>query len=71
MIRLNVLQTLMLLAAALRQQGDALVVRCCEAATEEISDYAAASKLYQRASGIYAYVDHTLLALEEASEGSK
>lgn len=61
----------MLLAAALRQQADALVVRCCEAATEEISDYVAASKLYQRAAGLYAYVDQSLLAADEETEGSK
>ena len=62
----------MLYAAALRQQADVLVVKCCEAATEEISDYVAASKLYQRAAGLYAYcIDQNLLASDEEAEGSK
>lgn len=60
----------MLLAAAFRQQADGYVIKCCEAASEESSDYVAASKLFQRAAGIYSYIDRNLLSSEE-KDGSK
>lgn len=60
----------MLLAAALRQQADEHVLRCCEAPSEESADYVAASKLFQRAAGLYKYVAENLLAVE-GKEGSK
>lgn len=60
----------MLYAAALRQQADDFVLKCCEASSEETSDFVAASKLFQRAAGVYAYVDQHLLT-EDDKEGSK
>ena len=63
-------QALLLYAAALRQQADEFVVKCCASASEESSDYVAASKLFQRAAGIYSHVSQSLLSAEDA-EGSK
>lgn len=55
----------MLLAAGLRQQADEYVLKCCDSATEETNDFVSASKLFQRAAGIYNYVDEALLASED------
>ena len=61
----------MLYAAVLRQQADGLVVKTCDSALEEHEDFASAARLFQRAAGIYAYVDTQLLPPQETPSGSK
>jgi hypothetical protein len=61
-------QVLMLYAAALRQQADESVIKCCDSDAEDFSDFATASQLFLKAAGVYSWIHVNLLSSKDTPE---